>query len=324
MPISFKKLNSKKTVDSKLKSSKLSGVICLTKKTAQLLWHNRKVFLCLAIVYVLAVVLMLNVMSESSYSSIKIALDNNLNSISGIFGKVFIAGTLSLSALSGGLSTSSSDSGGATQLYSFIITIITWLCIVWMLRNILAKRKFKLRDALYNCCAPLIPTLLVGIIFMLELIPIVISVIIYTSAVETSFIYQIAGAIFVSAVCLALIALSIYWMIGTLFSLAVVALPGMYPIKAIKTGSSIVSGRRVQLIGRIAWLAFTVVIAWLIILIPLILLDSAVKNAWSTIAWLPFIPFVAVVLSAITAIWVSTYIYLLYREAVDGKSSSKN
>lgn len=331
MPTNFKKMKiHKKTKDVKRVKKhpqkpalKLSRVTDLTKKTANLLWANRKIFGAVAIFYILAVVLIVNVISESSYSTIKLTANASLSFITGSLGDVFKAGVLSISALTGGF-ISSSSSSTTSQFFSFVILLITWLSVVWMLRNILAKRKFKLRDALYNCCAPLIPTFLVGVVGMLELLPAVLGVVIYMSALETSFISQTVGAIIVPIVSLALVALSVYWIIGIIFSFVVVSLPGMYPIKAIKTGHHLASGRRIALIGRFLWALLLVVATWLVVLIPLILFDNWIKGAWMTISWLPFIPIMVVILGAFTAVWLFAYIYLLYREIVDGESAREN
>lgn len=60
-----------------------------------------------------------------------------------------------------------------------------------------------------------------------------------------------------------------------------------------------------------------VVVVWLVIMIPIILFDDWIKKLVSTISWVPIVPFSIIILSSITLIYSSSYIYLLYRRIVD-------
>jgi Na+-transporting NADH:ubiquinone oxidoreductase subunit NqrE len=110
--------------------------------------------------------------------------------------------------------------------------------------------------------------------------------------------------------------LSMYWITSTLFALVIVTLPGMYPFKALKTAGDLVVGRRFRILLRFVWMMFITVLIWAITMIPLILLDKWIKGLWSAISWLPTIPVVLLVLGAITIVWISSYVYLLYRKVI--------
>lgn len=72
-----------------------------------------------------------------------------------------------------------------------------------------------------------------------------------------------------------------------------------------------------MLLLRTLWMILVVALVWAALLIPFILLDMWLKSLWSQIAWLPIVPVVLMIASALAAVWVFTYIYLLYRKVVD-------
>jgi len=53
-------------------------------------------------------------------------------------------------AITGGLSSGLSE---VQQVYAGILLLITWLTTIWLLRNVMAGQKVKLRDGLYNASA---------------------------------------------------------------------------------------------------------------------------------------------------------------------------
>jgi len=57
-------------------------------------------------------------------------------------------------------------------------------------------------------------------------------------------------------------------------------------------------------------------------MIPMILLDTWLKNIWPAISWVPIIPILLLTIGALTIVWASSYIYLLYRKVVADDSSS--
>jgi hypothetical protein len=46
---------------------------------------------------------------------------------------------------------------------------MAWLTTVWLLRNILAGHKIKLRDGIYGSGSPILPTFLVSLILIVDL-----------------------------------------------------------------------------------------------------------------------------------------------------------
>jgi len=110
--------------------------------------------------------------------------------------------------------------------------------------------------------------------------------------------------------------ISLYWISSTFFALVIVTLPGMYPFQALKTAGDLVIGRRLRIIFRLIWMFVTVAVVWAVVMIPIIMLDSWIKGLWPAITWVPTVPLVLLTLGAFTIIWISSYIYMLYRKVV--------
>ena len=111
--------------------------------------------------------------------------------------------------------------------------------------------------------------------------------------------------------------LVLYWTTSTLIALVVVTLPGMYPMRALRASSDLVVGRRLRILYRWLWAVLTILVAWAIVVIPVILLDTAAKSAWPAVKDLPVVPYVGALMTAATTIWFAAYVYLLYRKVVD-------
>lgn len=296
------------------RSLKLPGYFAFTNYVRKTLWINRKTFILLALVYAVVTAVMVGIVSQTSYNTLTDTLRTTSgNLFVGGWGEISKAGLLLLTAVTGGMSQSLTD---VQQVYAGIIMLLTWLTSVWLLRNILAGRKVKVRDGLYNSGSPILSTFLVALLFVVQLLPLAIALISYSAAAGSGLL---AGGVeamlfWIAAGLLSL--LSLYWITGTIFAMIIITLPGMYPYQAIKTAGDIVVGRRLRILLRFLWLAVTVVLAWAIIMIPIILLDGWIKSVWSTINWLPIVPIVLLALSSMTIIWMSSYVYLLYRKVV--------
>jgi uncharacterized membrane protein len=88
-------------------------------------------------------------------------------------------------------------------------------------------------------------------------------------------------------------------------------------MKALRNAGDLVLGRRVRILLRWTWMFLTIVVTWAVILIPLILIDQWLKGTLPAFGNVPVIPVTLALLGAISAIWVSSYVYLLYRKVVD-------
>jgi len=303
-----------------VKTFKLPGYLAFTKYVLGVIWTNRKKFIIVILLYATMVALMVGVTSQDVYQTLKTTIDTSgANFFSGVGGEIEKSGILFLTAITGGISEDLSES---QQIYAGILVVMAWLTNVWLLRNILAERKLKVRDAIYNSGAPIISTVMVALILIVQLIPIAIALVGYGAASTSGLLDGGVEAMMFWIAAGSLAVLSLYWITSTLISLVVVTLPGMYPYQAIKIGSDLVVGRRMKILLRFLWMILLLIIFWAIILIPIILLDSWLKGIWAAISWVPAVPICILILSSFTIVWVSSYIYLLYRKVVADDAAS--
>lgn len=296
----------------------LPGYIAFTHSVNKTLWGFRKLFIPLIVVYIVLYAVLVGVGSQETYSSLSSTLQEATDEVfGGDLGAVGQAGVLFLTIVS---SSTSIEATEAQQIFSVFIFVLIWLTTVWLLRNLLAGHRVKLRDGFYNSGAPIFSTVVLLLIIAVQLLPAAVAVIGYTAA-EASGLIAGGGApamlFWIGAALLAL--LSLYWITSSLFAMIIVTLPGMYPLQALKTSGDMVLGRRTRILLRWLWMAFMIVLTWVLVIIPVILIDMGVKSLWPAVEWLPIVPTAIVVMSAVSTVWVSSYVYLLYRKVVDNE-----
>ena len=293
---------------------KLSGYISFTFSVGQTIWTYRKTFIYFAVLYAVVTTLVVGMASQENYKTLVDTLNvTGANIFSGGIGEVGKASLLFVTTATGGISQNLSE---VQQVYLWLIVLMAWLMNVWLLRNLLAGHKVKLRDGLYNSGAPIVSTFLVLLLFIIQLLPLAIALVGYSSASLSGLLDSGVEAMLFCIAALLFVVLSLYWITGTFIALIIVTLPGMYPYKAIKTAGDLVVGRRLQVLMRMVWMLVVTILFWAIIMIPMILFDKWIKEVLPVIDWLPTIPILLLVLSSMTIIWISSYIYLLYRKIV--------
>ena len=180
----------------------------------------------------------------------------------------------------------------------------------------MAGHRVTTRDAIYSSGGPLLPTVLVGLITIVQLLPLSLGILVYNAALTSEFITGVESMLGWVVVGL-LGVLSLYWLTATLIALVVVTLPGMYPWQAIRTAGDLIVGRRLRILLRLVWLVVLVAIVWVILLIPIILFDEWIKTVWQVLAPLPLVPLSMLAMSSVTIIFAATYVYMLYRKVVE-------
>ena len=277
----------------------------------RVIFKNWKLFVPLLVIVVLMNVVLVGIMSESSYKQFQDVLDETTTQVAGgDIGNVAKAGLLLISTVTtGGLSGESSE---AATIFGVIVFLMIWLTTIFLLRHRLAGHKVKLRDGLYNAMTPLISTFVVFAVAVVQCIPIFVLIIVYSAAVQTEFLatpfYALVFFIFAALMVL----ISGYLLSSTIMALVAVTAPGLYPMKAMHAASDLMMGRRVKFVLRIVALALVLVVMWIVIMVPLIVFDLWMK----TFEWTSEIPFVPVclnVMTCFTVMYLSAYFYLYYR-----------
>lgn len=294
----------------------LPGNFSFTSEVTKTLWKYKNTFLLLSAVYIALYALLVGIQSQDIYTTLTNTLkETSGEALSGNWGAIEQAGLLFVTIASSGVSGEATE---AQQIFSILTFLMAWLATVWLLRNLLAGHKVKLRDGLYNSGAPLFAILCISFFIAVQLIPIAIAALGYNAA-STSGLIDAGGAgamlFWIGAALLTV--LSLYWITSSLFAMIVVTLPGMYPYRAIQTAGDIILGRRIKILLRWLWMALVIAVTWILVLIPTILLDMGIKSLWPAVAWLPIVPVAVLVMAGLTTIWTTAYVYLLYRKVVE-------
>ena len=295
------------------------GMMSHIFKTFRLIFKNWKVFLPLLVLSVVLAVVFVGLMSESTYRQFQEILDQTTEELgSGDIGVMAKAGLLLISTVTtGGLS---GDSGEAATVFFVIIFLMIWLVTIFLLRHIMAKKKVKFRDALYNAMSPLVPSLVIFVVAVLQCIPILIFIIALSAAIQTEFLATPFYALVFFIFAALLILLSAYLLSSSLMAFVAVSAPGLYPFKALRTASELMQGRRIRFILRLVSLILTVLITWVVVMLPLIAFDLFMKQfEWTS--QIPFVPVCLLVMTCFTGIYVTAYLYIYYRWMLgyDGK-----
>lgn len=190
-------------------------------------------------------------------------------------------------------------------IYQSIITIMVSLALLWTLRYKPAKNnsaKLRVRDGFYNGMYPIVPLLIVMAVFSLQMIPLAIG----------SWLYNvvIAGGIAVTAVeqfawillILLLAVASLYMISSSLFAMIIVTLPGITPMRALRSAREVVRHRRWTVIRKLLFLGLAILLLNAVILAPFII-------------WLPVLAeWMFFILSGASWIISVTYLYVCYKE----------
>jgi hypothetical protein len=271
-------------------------------ESLRLMWRERRLFLILSAVYVVTTYIFVGGVAQGDFVELKEA---TVEVIGGSLNSFSTALSLLTSTMSGAFGSEMSE---IQQFLAVLLGIVFWLTIVWALRMRLANEKINARDALYTASAPLVSYVVVGFFIILQLTPGAIGVFIFNVANSGGYIQ---GGVEVMAFALAaflLGALSLYWLAGSLVALVIVTLPQMYPWRAIRIASELAIWRRTRLLWHTLALAGMLLLFWVVLLLPVLLLDTVLQ--WS---WLPLVPIVVQALGAFSIVFGATYIYKLYR-----------
>ena len=113
-----------------------------------------------------------------------------------------------------------------------------------------------------------------------------------------------------------MVLLSGYLLSSSIVALIAVSAPGMYPMRALRTASELMMGRRMKFIIRIIALIIVLCVVWAIVMLPLILFDMWMKTfEWT--AGIPFVPICLSVMMVFTCIYITVYLYKYYRYMLD-------
>lgn len=284
------------------------------------MWRERKLYVRLMILYAVTSGLLVGIASQSIYTELSEGLRGSGSEvIQGKFSELGRVGTLLGSALTGGLAEPATE----TQvIYGVILILLAWLTTVWLTRAVQSGKRPRLRDALYNSGAPVIPTAIIGGLLALQLMPLALGLIAVSAVSVGGLAAGGVEAMLVAGVAALLAIVSLYWLASTFIALVIVTLPGMYPYQAIRAAGDIVIGRRLRVLLRFIWLIVVMGVMWLVVMLPIILLDALLKGVMPFLKPWPLVPFALLLMSSVTVVFAAVYVYLFYRKVIDNDAVS--
>ena len=297
------------------KRIKIDGYFSFTKYVIKTLWQYRTTFLLLTMIHILLTSVFVGVIQQENYAGFSDVLATfGPDLLEGNFGTISQLSAQFGAIVTGGLSNELTP---LEQSALAMINLMAWLVVVWLLRQLLAGNSVKLRDGLYNAGAPIVATICVFVVALLQLLPGALGIVAYAAAYGVGALTGGVEAMLFGLAALLLVILSLYWVTSTILAGVIVTLPGTYPMSAIRAGGDMAFGRRTALLKRLLWLGLALLILWAVVLIPIILLDNAVNKGW-----MPIVPVTVQLLTALSAVFATSYIYLLYRKLIDGDTAS--
>lgn len=291
------------------KRPQLPGYISFSRQVIGTLFSFRKPFAWLLVVYVAASLVLIGVSQQEQYRELTEVLTQASTSGEDTIDTATQVAALFGSAVFGSFSGSLTE---IQQFYLIMLYIVSWLVIVWMLRHLLAGSVVRFRDGLYNACAPLISTICIFALMVLQALPGALGLLVFSLSTQNSVLSGGVAAMMFGVAALLLAALSLYWLTSSFFALLIVTLPGTYPMAAIRGASDIALGRRTSLLFRLLWLVLLLLLLWAIIVVPALLIDF-----WVKISWLPLVTVAVQIATGASLIFGVSYIFLLYRRMID-------
>ena len=297
-----------------VRSLKLPGYIAFTHHVTKTILGYRRVFVWLIVFYAVVSLLLGGITNQDTYMEISdLMKESSQTMLEGGIDKLGQAGLLLLATVSGSGNTLTTDQ----QIYLGFMGLMTWLTTVWLLRELLLNRKPKLRDGLYSAGAPIVATIAVVLVLMVQLLPVGIVALAYSGLSSVGLASEGFGAMLFWAITVIVSTLVLYWATSTLIALVVVTLPGMYPLQALRAASDLVLGRRLRILYRWLWAIGVITVMWAVVMVPIILFDGWLKDTWQQTAEIPIAPISVALMSATSVVWFAAYVYLLYRRVVD-------
>ena len=292
----------------------LPGYIQFTLQTWRTMWRHKRVFFGLAFIYFVLMTVLGNITTQATYAELRDAVDGVMTDVAGgDTSSLGRAGLVSLAVFGAG----GGNLSDLQQAYVALVGLLAWLGAIWLLREVLAGNSPTLRDGLYRSASPLVPTLLIAMIALVQLIPVALIALAYASLTAAGIVDGGLGSMLFFGVAALVVSLTLYWMTATFMALVVVTLPGMYPLQAMKVAGDLVVGRRMGVLFRVLWMMAVAFLVWLAIIVPLIILESLIANPLPWVASLPIVPIAISLLGSVTIVWGAIYIYMMYRKMLD-------
>lgn len=261
------------------------------------LWRYKRLFGGILLVYFLLYFLIVKGLApDFTVSEVRSLLREDLEvEISGPAMAAGLFGTL--------LGTAGSVSGEAASVYQMMLFVFFSLVIIRGLRQTFeSSSKVGLKSAFYQSSYPLVPYLLVVMVIILQLIPALVGLSIYSIVASNGIIVSSLEQIIWTLVTILGVGISVYFVSASLFASYIVTLPDMTPLRALRSAKRLVKFQRWSIIRKVLFLPFILLILLAVLFLPLAFYLPVVAEI------------IFLIVTLLIVILTHTYFYVLYRE----------
>jgi hypothetical protein len=244
---------------------------------------------------VLNILLVRGFSSGTNVSSLKHQISQ---AASGNIGQLAVGFSVFVSLLASSGNSSSATAGA----YQIFLGLIISLATIWVLRQVMAGERIRLRDAFYKGMYPLIPFILVLLVVLVQTVPFLIGGGLYNLVVTNGIAVYATEKLLWGLLFFVLAVISAYMLCSSLFALYIVTLPDMTPMKALRSARQLVRYRRLSVFRKLLFLPVALLVIAAAIMVPIIVLAA------------PVAPWALFVLAMAGLIALHAYMYTLYRE----------
>ena len=309
----MKKSAAKPRVSAVRTAPALTGDVRFSFEVLGLLRSHKVVFGRLLLVATLAFLLITGTTQQSEYSDLAASTEMFSRDVASGIGRTLLEiGVIFVTVISGALTSVLSES---QQIYTGAVFLFLWLMVVWLLRHQLAATEVQLRDALYSAGAPLISTLTIVAIALIQLLPLALVATVLSAAISSGVLSGTAGVVVSLGAVLLVGGLTLFWLTTTFFAAIVVTIPGTYPWAALRSAKQLIAGHRVNVLLRTLWLVLVISLVCVLTVLPVIALDRTLNISGS-----PLVPVVLQLVTVALSIYSAAYVYVLYRRIIDEPS----
>ncbi len=277
---------------------KVATSIAILRNSIKLLRLTWKPAVGVAIVYALGVLVFARGLSVGQdMTSIKQTLDSLFTGTGGHAQSLFVE----FMVLFNSSNTTTNAGGGFFQAF---LLIMCTLAIIWVFRQANSGTQPTTKAAFYNGMYPLAQFILVLLAISIQAIPLLLGSYLYSMLIANGIAVH-AIEIFLSfLIIILLITWSLRMLMSSFFALYIVSLPGMTPVRALRSAKELVIGRRMLVVRKIVLLPVVLLLASVIVIVPFLLL------------WPPVAAWVFYTLSAFALVASNAYMYTIYKELI--------
>jgi hypothetical protein len=197
---------------------------------------------------------------------------------------------------------SGSSSGEGGSAYQSVVLVVISLATIWALRQVMADKTIRIRDAFYKGMYPLVPFVLVLLVIGLQLIPALVGAFLFTALSGAGILGNPVVGILALVLFCGLVYLSIFYLCASLFALYIVTLPDTTPFQALRAARQLVKYRRFGIIRKLLLLPLLYFFAGALLMVPIALYATFLA------------PLIFLLLTMLGLIIAHAYLYNLYRE----------